>query len=65
MCALAVIAALTCGAGSVSAADIELRAVRHSRNVNVSDSERLAAKLVALVESCSVNSTAYTVAGDA
>jgi len=59
MRAIAVIAVVICGAASASAADIELRAVRHGRNVVVTDSERLAAKLVALVESCSVNSTAY------
>lgn len=64
MRALAVIAALTCGAASVSAAEVELLAVRHGHNVVVSDSERLAAKLIALVESCSVNSTAYAVSGD-
>lgn len=61
MRAIAVIVALICGAASVSAADIEVRAIRHGRSVVVTDGERLAAKLVALVESCSVNSTAYAV----
>jgi len=61
---LLAIAALICGVAPVSAANMELRAVRHNRDVVVSHSESLATKLIALVESCSVNSTAYAVSGD-
>lgn len=61
---LVVITVFIGGVGSVSAADIEIRAVRQNRDVMVSNSGRLAAKLIALVESCSVNSTAYAVSSD-
>jgi hypothetical protein len=61
---IAAIAALACGSAAVCAADIELRAVRHGRDVVVTDSWRLAGKLVALVEACSVNSTAQAVSSD-
>ena len=45
-------------------ADSQLHAVRQKKDVAVSHGERLATKLVALAESCSVNSTAYAVSGD-
>src|SRR6267378_5816138 len=45
-------------------ADLQLHAVRQKKDVAVSHGERLATKLVALAESCSVNSTAYAVSGD-
>jgi hypothetical protein len=45
-------------------AELELHAVRQKQDVAVSHGERLATKLVALAESCSVNSTAYAVSGD-
>jgi hypothetical protein len=61
---IAAIVALACGNAAVCAADIELRAVRHGRNVVVTDSWRLAGKLVSLVEACSVDSTAYAVSSD-
>ena len=61
---LSIIAAFNCGVALVSAADVAVRAVRHNRDVVVSNRERLAEKLVALVESCSVNSTAYGVSDE-
>jgi hypothetical protein len=45
-------------------AEVQLHAVRQKQDVAVSHGERLATKLVALAESCSVNSTAYAVSGD-
>jgi len=45
-------------------ADLQLHAVRHKQDVAVSHGKRLATKLVALAESCSVNSTSYAVSGD-
>ena len=45
-------------------ADMQVHAVRQKKDVPVSHGERLATKLVALAESCSVNSTAYAVSGD-
>jgi len=62
---IAAIAALACSSAAVCAADIELRAVRHGRDVVVTDSWRLAGKLVALVEACAVNSTAQAASSDA
>src|SRR5262245_7621542 len=64
MRALAIVIAFACAAASASAADIELRAVRHGRDVVVSDGDRLVANLIALADSCSVNSTAWAVSGD-
>jgi hypothetical protein len=51
-------------AASAFAADAQVRAVRNNQPVAVSATERLAAKLAALVESCSVNSTAYAVSAE-
>ena len=62
--AMAAIATVVCGMAPASAADVALRAVRHHREVVVSEKERLAATLVALVESCSVDSTVYAVYAD-
>ena len=45
-------------------ADLQLHAVRQKQDVAVSHGERLATKLAVLVESGSVNSTAYAVSGD-
>ena len=45
-------------------AEFQLHAVRQKQDVAVAHGERLATKLVALAESCSVNSTAYAVSGD-
>lgn len=55
-------AAFACAA--TFAADTRVRAVRNNQPVPISATERLAAKLVAVVESCSVNSTAYAVSLD-
>ena len=60
---LLLVAALLCGVTVASAGDT-VRAVRYNRDVNVAEPARLAAKLVALLESCSVNSTAYAVSND-
>ena len=57
------VAALLCSVTAASAGDT-VRAVRYNRDVNVAEPARLAAKLVALLESCSVNSTAYAVSND-
>lgn len=57
-------AALIGGTVSVSAADIEIRAVRDRNQVGITRPESVAANLVVLVESCSVNSTAYAVSND-
>ena len=51
-------------AASASAQDVQVRAVRDKREVGISHAGRVAGKLVALVESCTVNSTAYAVADD-
>src|SRR2546428_3207372 len=59
--AFQVLVLLVIGIASVCAADAELRAVRDNQEVAVSDSARLVAKLVALLESCSVNFTAKAV----
>ena len=45
-------------------AGLQLHAVRQKQDVAVSHGERLATKLAVLVESGSVNSTAYAVSGD-
>jgi hypothetical protein len=45
-------------------AELQLHAVRQKQDVAVSHRERLATQLVALAESCSVNSTGYAVSGD-
>ena len=50
---------LTCAFASVSATDVQVVVVRDGRHIVVADGATLAAKLVALTESCSVNSTAY------
>lgn len=50
---------LTCAFATASAADIQVVVVRSARHIVVADGAALAAKLVALVESCSVNSTTY------
>ena len=48
----------------VSAADVQIRAVRDKREVGIAHPERVATKLVAIAESCSVNSTAYAVSDE-
>jgi hypothetical protein len=58
------VAAFIGGIAPVAAADVNLRVVRNKQNIAISSGERLATKLIALVESCSVNSTAYAVTGD-
>src|SRR5882672_12729410 len=45
----------------VSAADIQVRAVRDKREVRIAHPERVATKLITIAESSSVNSTAYAV----
>lgn len=55
---------LMCALVSASAADAQVVAVREGRHVVVADSAALAAKLVALAESCSVNSAAYANPGE-
>jgi hypothetical protein len=50
-------------AASASAQDIQVRAVRDKREVGIAHAGRVAGKLVALVESCTVNSTAHAVSG--
>lgn len=64
MRAIAVIIVFACTLASASAANIEARAVRHGHDVIVSDRNGLAAKLIRLVESSSVNSTAWAVSDD-
>jgi hypothetical protein len=61
---LLLIAAFLCAVAAASPGDVAVRAVRHHRGVTVADPEALAAKLVALLDSCSVNSTGYAVSGD-
>jgi hypothetical protein len=53
--------ALVWAAPPACARDQKIRVVRHEREVSVSRGEQLAAKLVALAQSTSVNSTAYAV----
>lgn len=50
---------LMCTFASVSATDVQVVVVRDGRRVVVSDGPALAAILVTLAESCSVNSTTY------
>jgi len=59
MRALAIFGALTFFVACASASDLEIRAVRHRSDVGVANGESLASKLIALAESCSVNSTSY------
>ena len=56
---------LICGLTSVSAADVEVRAVRDKQNVPITHPERVATKLIAIAESCSVDSTTYAVSANA
>src|SRR6266581_2984194 len=48
----------------VSAADVQVRAVRDKREVGIAHPERVATKLIAIAESSSVNSTAYAVSDE-
>ena len=57
-------AGLICGLTSASAADVEARVVRGKRDLVITHPERVAAKLIAIAESCSVDSTTYAVSGD-
>jgi len=56
--------AVLCQVLPAAAAEPAVSVVRHGQSVVVSRGERVAAKLLALAESCSVNSTAYAVAAD-
>ena len=58
-------AGLICGFTSASAADLEVRVVRDKQDLFITHPERVATKLIAIAESCSVNSTAYAVSGNA
>lgn len=62
-CWLAAIAGVV-AAVPASAQDIQVRAVRDKQAIRVAQPERVAAKLVAIVESSTLNSTAYAVADD-
>jgi len=53
------------GFTAASAADLEVRVVRDKQDLVTTHPERVAAKLIAIAESCSVNSTAYAVSGNA
>lgn len=57
----ALMIAFACAATSTSAADVAAHLVRHGHDVVTPDGERLARKLLAVVESCSVNSTSSAV----
>lgn len=57
-------AALICGITSASAADVKVRVVRDMQDLVIAHPERVAAKLIAIAESCSVDSTTYAVLGD-
>src|ERR671931_662129 len=57
-------AGLICGLTSASAADVEVRAARDKQDVVITHPERVAAKLIAIAESCSVDSTTYAVSGN-
>ncbi len=48
----------------VSAADVQVRAVRDKREVSIAHPERVATKLIAIAESSSVNSTAYAISDE-
>jgi hypothetical protein len=56
---------LTGAFASANAADTQAVVVRDGRHVVVADSATLAAKIIALAESCSVNSTAYAASKEA
>src|SRR5262249_16952024 len=56
-------AGFICGLTSASAAAAEVQAVRANEDVVITHPERVAAKLMAIAESCSVDSTRYAVAG--
>ena len=58
------VACLICGLTSASAADVEVRAVRDKQNVVITHPERVATKLIAIAESCSVDSTTYAVSSN-
>jgi hypothetical protein len=59
--ASAVVVASLCVCGLAAAEDVQVRAVRHGQEIAVSDQEKLAARLLTLLQSCSVESTAYAV----
>ena len=48
--------------GAASAADPQVRAVRRGQEVAISHKDTMAANVVAMLESCTVNSTEYAVA---
>ncbi len=64
MRAVLLVAVFLCSVAAASPGDTVVRAVRHHQTVTVSAPEALAARLVALLDSCSVNSTAYAVSAD-
>src|SRR4051812_9192122 len=61
---LFLLAAFLCSVTVASAGDTIVRAVRYNRDVNVTEAAGLTAKVVGLLESCSVNSTTYAVSSD-
>jgi hypothetical protein len=61
---IAALAALVFIASAAFAQGVQVRAVRDKQPVAIAQPERVAAKVVALVESCTVNSTSYAVADD-
>ncbi len=58
------VAAFLCSVAAASPRDTVVRAVRYHQDVTVAAPEALAARLVALLNSCSGNSTAYAMSGD-
>jgi hypothetical protein len=54
-------AVVPCAVAFVFAGDVHVQAVRDKREIGVAQPERVATKLIAIAESCSVDSTAYAV----
>ena len=52
---------LVCNAGLGSAADVQIRVVRHSKNIAAPRGTAFVNNLIALLRSCTVHSTAYAV----
>jgi hypothetical protein len=50
--------------GVTSAADVDVRVMRHRKNIDVGQSAEMVTNIIALLRSCSVHSTAYAVKAD-
>jgi hypothetical protein len=59
--AVAIAPLCLCGASLGLKSDVQVRAVRHGQEIEVSDQDKLATRLLVLLQSCSVESTAYAV----